>query len=75
MLGGGVPDLPIIGAEAKQRAAARGCCGDTNQRNDVEMGVIIARSWPERERESDRSEMSTYANKRMNGERESEGVW
>lgn len=47
---GGLPDLPIIGAEGKRRAAARDCRGDTNRWNDVEMGVIIAGGWPERER-------------------------
>lgn len=39
----GFPDLPIIGAEAKERAAAGGW-------NDVEMGVISARGCPEGER-------------------------
>lgn len=48
---GGFPDLPIIGAEGKRRPAARGCRGDTNRWNDVEMGVIIAHGRPERERQ------------------------
>lgn len=59
----GFPDLPIILADAKQRAAARGCRGDTMWN----WGWLLHVTGPEW---SNASHMSSYANRGMTGERQ-----
>lgn len=59
----GFPDLPIILADAKQRAAARGCRGDTMWN----WGWLLHVTGPEW---SNASHISSYANRGMTGERQ-----